>query len=106
MAMDYAISFYNSKAWRSTQAAYMASQYHICENCGSAARIVHHREHITPENINDPETTLDWKNLQALCIDCHNAEHIGAAVCAEGLQFNSDGELVPASGNKTQDPRY
>jgi len=106
MAMDYAKSFYNGKAWKATQAAYMASQYRICENCGNAARIVHHKEYITPENINNPEITLNWKNLKALCVDCHNAEHMGAAVCAEGMQFNSKGELVPISGSATQDPRH
>ena len=96
MAKDYAKSFYNSQAWRDTQAAYMASQYYICERCGSVARIVHHIQYITPQNIQDPNITLSWDNLQALCIDCHNAEHMSSGgACAEGLRFNSKGELVP-----------
>ena len=96
MSKDYAKSFYNSQAWRDTQAAYMASQYYICERCGSVARIVHHIQYITPQNIQDPNITLSWDNLQALCIDCHNAEHMSSGgACAEGLRFNSKGELVP-----------
>lgn len=96
MSKDYAKSFYNSQAWKDTQAAYMASQYYICERCGSVARIVHHIHYITPMNINDPNITLSWDNLQALCIDCHNAEHIGkGGACAEGLRFNDKGELIP-----------
>lgn len=96
MAKDYAKSFYNSQAWRDTQAAYMASQYYICERCGGMARIVHHIQYITPQNIQDPNITLSWDNLQALCIDCHNAEHMSSGgACAEGLRFNSKGELVP-----------
>lgn len=94
MAKDYAKSFYHSKAWRDTQAAYMASQYYICERCGSVARIVHHKKHITPQNINDPCITLDWNNLEALCMDCHNAEHIGGSICAKGLRFDKDGNIV------------
>jgi 5-methylcytosine-specific restriction endonuclease McrA len=94
MAKDYARSFYKSRAWQKTQAAYMTSQYYVCENCGGAARIVHHIIYITPSNITDPAVTLDWMNLQALCVDCHNAEHMGAAICAEGLRFNLKGELI------------
>ncbi len=96
MAQDYAKGFYNSKAWRKTQVAYMASQYYVCERCGGVARIVHHRTYITPQNISDPSITIDWTNLEALCMDCHNAEHLGGATCAEGLRFDHNGNLVKA----------
>jgi len=59
------------------------------------ARIVHHRQHITPQNIHDPSITLGWANLEALCIDCHNAEHMGGSACAPGLAFDAAGNLVP-----------
>ena len=91
---DYAKDFYNSKAWRDTQAAYMASKHYICERCGDTARIVHHKTYITPENINNPNITLSWSNLEALCQDCHNKEHSSAGVCAEGLTFDSRGNLI------------
>lgn len=94
MAKDYAKGFYHSKAWKDTQAAYMASQHYICERCGSVARIVHHKKYITPHNISNPYITLDWNNLEALCMDCHNAEHIGSAVCAKGLKFDKNGNIV------------
>ena len=97
MAKDYARGFYNSFAWRRTQAAYMASRCYVCERCGRPARIVHHKNYITPQNIHDPYVTLDWANLEALCIDCHNAEHISVGACAPGLRFNSEGELVPTA---------
>jgi len=95
MAKDYALSFYRSPAWKDTQAAYMMSQHHLCERCGGMARIVHHVRYITPENISNPNITLSWDNLEALCQDCHNAEHMGkGGACAEGLQFNEYGELA------------
>ena len=77
----------------------MASRCYVCERCGRPARIVHHKNYITPQNIHDPYVTLDWANLEALCIDCHNAEHMSGGVCAPGLRFNSAGELV-----QTADP--
>ena len=95
MAKDYATSFYNSGAWKKTQAAYMMSQHYVCERCGNVARIVHHIKYITPANISDVHITLDWANLEALCMDCHNAEHMSVSACADGLRFNSKGELVP-----------
>ncbi len=91
---EYARSFYKSKAWMKTQAAYMSSKNYICERCGGMAKIVHHKTYITPQNINDPNITLSWSNLEALCQDCHNKEHSSAGVCAEGLSFNSKGELI------------
>ena len=91
---DYARGFYNSKRWRDTQAAYMSSQHYICERCGGMARIVHHKAYITPQNINDLNITLSWSNLEALCIDCHNKEHISGEVCAEGIRFNANGDLI------------
>ena len=36
---------------------------------------VHHKIHLTPENINRPEVALNWRNLIALCKDCHLKEH-------------------------------
>lgn len=72
----------------------MSSKNGICERCGAPARIVHHREYITPENINDPDITLNWDNLEALCQDCHNKEHFVAGATAPGLMFDSSGNLI------------
>lgn len=38
--------------------------------------IVHHKNHIRVDNIYDPEVTINFENLELLCIDCHNKEHI------------------------------
>lgn len=95
MAKDYARKFYASAAWIRTQAAYMKSQNYICERCGGAACIVHHKKHITPGNINNPEITLNWDNLEAVCQDCHNKEHFGKnGSCIQGLRFSTNGDLI------------
>ncbi len=94
MATDYAQRFYRSRAWRDTQAAYMASRHYVCERCGGLARIVHHKRYINAENVGDPAVTLDWANLEAVCIDCHNTEHMSAKNPANGTAFDKDGNII------------
>ena len=96
MAKDYAKGFYHSKAWRDTQAAYMASQHYVCERCGGVARIVHHKTYITPQNINDPSITLAWTNLEALCMDCHAREHQRTHAPRNGIAFDENGNVIKA----------
>jgi predicted kinase len=84
---------------------------------------VHHKTFLTPENINDPDITLGWDNLQLLCRPCHNAVHEKAYELfraknrrnphtSNGLTFDDEGNLVekknvfivwgpPASGKTT-----
>lgn len=94
----WARPFYKSRAWQSTRDAYYASQHGLCERCGGAGKIVHHKQYLTPENIHDPSVALNWENLELLCQDCHNEEHHGSEVTAEGLRFDEDGNLVEARG--------
>lgn len=84
-------AFYNSKEWRRVSAAYMSSKAYICERCGKPAQICHHKTWLNGSNVNDPSIALSFDNLEALCIECHNAEH--------GLQhsitlFNDDGSIA------------
>ena len=37
--------------------------------------IVHHKIELTPDNIHNPDITLNFDNLQLLCRDCHAAVH-------------------------------
>ena len=79
---QYAETFYKSKRWQDTRNAYASSVGGLCELClakgqFNAGVIVHHKTHITLENINDPFVTLSWDNLQLLCRDCHAQIHTG-----------------------------
>lgn len=79
---EYAKAFYKSTAWEQTRRAYLKSVGGLCERCLKKglivpAVIVHHKIHITPENIGDMSIILSWDNLEALCQACHNAEHFG-----------------------------
>ena len=91
----YAKKFYKSSAWRKCRQAYITSKYGLCERCADAGNIVHHKTYITPENINDPNITLNHKNLELLCATCHQHEHYKTnSAIAEGLAFDSNGDLV------------
>ena len=76
----FADAFYASPAWKRCARGYRASVGGLCERCKKNGLIVpaeevHHKIHLTPENINRPEVALNWANLIALCKDCHMKEH-------------------------------
>lgn len=91
---EWAKSFYKSKTWRECRDAYYVSKHGLCERCGNPGKIVHHKIYLTPENINDPNISLNWDNLELLCPQCHNIEHHGGQITAEGLAFDENGDLI------------
>ena len=84
-------AFYSGKAWRRVSTAYMSSKSYICERCGKPAVICHHKKWLNDVNVNDPKIALSFDNLEALCLECHNAEHGSKHDVAV---FNAAGELV------------
>ena len=77
---EFAEAFYSSSTWQECRQAYSKSQGYLCERCKAKGiikqgEIVHHKVHLTPENINDPEITTGFNNLQLLCRDCHAIVH-------------------------------
>lgn len=76
----WAKAFYGGKRWEETRESYRSERRSVdgglCEECKERlGYIVHHKIHLTPENINDPEVGLSFKNLEFVCIDCHNRIH-------------------------------
>ena len=95
MAKDYAKKFYRSKAWRECRASYISKVYGLCERCKQPGKILHHKEYITPDNINDPNITLNHDNLEFLCQECHNIEHHEKYSSVRyGLEFDAEGNLI------------
>lgn len=77
---EFAETFYKSKAWQSCRNGYAKSKHGLCERCMERGiyrpgDIVHHKVHLTPENISDPGVSLSWDNLELLCRDCHALAH-------------------------------
>lgn len=102
MAKEYAEHFYNSKAWQHCRTEYKKSVGGLCERCKAkgqivAGEIVHHKTKITPGNINDPNITLNWNNLELLCRDCHKEEHAEETYKRKNkkrFKINQNGELI------------
>lgn len=93
----YAEKFYNSPEWKRTREAYAKSVGRLCEMCKKkgvirAGEIVHHKVHITPDNINNPEITLAWNNLMCVCRDCHAAIHAGRDKLP--YRIGTNGEII------------
>ncbi|MBR5355876.1 MAG: hypothetical protein IK121_03035 [Lachnospiraceae bacterium] len=69
---------------------------------------MHHKEHLTQENIWDLKVNLNPENLISLCRECHRKHHeqdkaeghrkyykSKQSACAEGYHFDETGQLVP-----------
>lgn len=81
--------------WRKVSKTYAKTVNGLCERClknGDVVpyKIVHHKVHITPENINNTNITLHWSNLECLCQSCHNKEHHGEE-CEVNYYFDENG---------------
>lgn len=106
MARDFAVGFYHSPQWLHNRKAYMAKVIDspfglippgMCERCFEQgklvpAKVVHHKTHLTPENIDDPHITLAFSNFQRLCQDCHAAVHTGGQ--ESRIAFDEHGNVV------------
>ena len=106
MAREFAVAFYHSKAWKRTRDAYMQRPVLTskgqcpplcCERCFEAgelvpAKVVHHITHLNEANINNPEISLAFSNLQRLCQDCHADVH--APQHELRVSFDENGNVI------------
>ena len=105
MAKEFAKSFYSSKVWQECREEYARSQKYLCEDClekglYSVGEIVHHITELTPENINDPNITLNFDNLRFVCRRCHAEAH-GARKGARYV-ISDDGRVIARENIKTR----
>jgi 5-methylcytosine-specific restriction endonuclease McrA len=99
----WAEKFYTGQQWKNTRAAYLQSIDYICERCIKTkgieiATVVHHKVELTPDNIGDPNVSLNWDNLEGVCQDCHNKIHHGSGSGVKRYGFDTDGNILPAGG--------
>ena len=71
-------AFYVSGAWIACSRSFRKA-HPLCERCLKKGKIspaeeAHHRIKLTPQNINNPDITLNWDNMELLCKDCHEEE--------------------------------
>lgn len=85
--------FYRGDDWKIARAMKIAAVGGRCEKCGAVGTEVHHIIHLTPENVIDPEISLNQDNLLLLCNECHNKEH-GRFEGASNYSFDDEGNLI------------
>lgn len=94
---EYAKGFYKSKAWQKCRDGFFKAKAGLCEDCLAnglmvPGEIVHHIIELTPENISDPNISLNWNNLRLVCRDCHAKEH--GARAKRRYKILPNGEVV------------
>lgn len=99
MAKEFAKQFYNSKAWKQCRDTVFKRDFGLCVHCGKPGEEVHHITWLRPENINNPDITLNSSNLITLCKDCHNKEHSRNQYSKkksirEGFKFDEHGNII------------
>ena len=96
MAKEFSKAFYNSKKWKDCRNAFINMKFGICERCGQPnSKQVHHKIYLSPDNINNPDVSLNFNNLELLCDTCHQNEHYKKYSAVQiGYKFNEYGELV------------
>ena len=92
-----AVRFYSSARWKKCRAAYLSINP-FCERCKRLglvrpAELVHHKIYLDDSSYSDPGVSLNFENLEALCFDCHQAEHHRSKDCRDELYFDADGNL-------------
>lgn len=65
--------FYNSNDWKLLKNKKMQDSKYQCERCKKLAVEVHHIKPIQTEE--GWVQRLDYDNLEALCLECHNFRH-------------------------------
>ena len=72
--------FYTTRAWKKCRKTFLESRGGLCEICLSKGLIepateVHHKIHLTVDNLSDTNISLNPDNLMALCESCHHDQH-------------------------------
>lgn len=80
MRAEWANNFYRSYQWKKCRSAFISYKRGLCERCLArgilrAGNQVHHKVHLTTDNINDPSITCNFDNLELLCEECHQDAH-------------------------------
>jgi 5-methylcytosine-specific restriction enzyme A len=87
--------FYDSLPWKKLRDAYKKAKFGICERCFNPAKIVHHKIHLDKSNVNKSEISLNWDNLELMCVECHNKHHYRKYnILPSGYKFDECGQII------------
>ena len=77
------MKFYNSKQWRTLRNEIRNDKRMRCDNCHKLIKgksICDHRIEVSPENYQDESITLNKRNIDLLCIECHNTKTFSSPI--------------------------
>ena len=101
---EFARKFYKSQAWKKTRAYIWSRDRGLCVDClrrglYTPAEEVHHVDPLTPDNINNPDVSLNPANLVSLCRECHKERH--EKIEGRNRRYNVDelGRVAPRFRN-------
>lgn len=85
--------FYKSDRWHEARKLVILRDKGLCVMCGKPGTQVHHKIHLTIQNVDDPTIATNPDNLVLLCDYCHNEVHhrVGKH---NSYCFDSNGDLV------------
>ena len=81
MAQLWAVSFYNSKAWKDLRQQLIIEAGYKCSKCGKSyllepwQLVGHHKMELTPENVDNVSIALNKDNIEVICKRCHDMVH-------------------------------
>lgn len=98
--------FYKSKQWERTRKLYVDRVHGMCERCAAAGlvvpgKIVHHKIYLDDAKLKNPAIALNFANLELLCQDCHNKEHMHREP-ARRYTFDASGNLIERKQEQCQ----
>jgi len=99
----WAKRFYHSKQWLRVRKLAILRANGLCERCERPGYIVHHIIELTPDNVTDPMIALNTDNLEYVCLDCHNAEHMESNGTIDGLMFDVNGDIIKRKKGRDDD---
>lgn len=78
--MDKLHQFYCSKPWRDLSYTLKIKANGKCNRCNQSLLdfsklIGHHKIELTEQNVDDPNVSLNYDNIEVICNLCHNKEH-------------------------------
>jgi 5-methylcytosine-specific restriction endonuclease McrA len=91
---EFARHIYRSRNWERLRAYIIQRDDGLCVRCGDPGNTVHHKIHLTPQNVNDPAIVFGEDNLELLCERCHGQEHMTKSAAGKGFRFDAEGNLV------------
>lgn len=95
MAQWFNTPFYKSSAWKKCRKSFIEYRHSVCERCGNPGWHVHHKIFLSELNINDPNITLSFENLELLCDSCHSKEHHPRRRSTRhDVMFDENGDVV------------